>query len=388
MNVKEKFIELTKQTYPHGVEIEVSKFLPNFLKQDQFGNLYHQIGDKPTTMFTSHLDTASYDSVEVNHLIKGDMIYSDGTSILGADDKAGVVVLLTLIEKNVPGLYYFFVGEERGCVGSRKVANLHKDNPIEGVNKVVSFDRRGYDSVITHQLSGRSCSFNFASDLSNELNNKSKIFDKPFKYLPDSTGIYTDSAQFIDIYPECTNISVGYQNEHTKYEQQDIKHLEKLCEVVCKIDWDNLKVYRDITKNNYYDLDDDFDYGTGYSYSDRIYKSYSDESLGSDLPTEVKTTVLDTEYYGHETLVKYNYNTFEIIEVKPHVARLANEKSRIDKLLTDLEIDYDEIHWDGNNLVIKNLNDKDIILKRKEISEYISSLNDWIETEIKYNSIS
>jgi di/tripeptidase len=31
------------------------------------------------------------------------MIYTDGSTILGADDKAGVVVLLSLIEANVTG---------------------------------------------------------------------------------------------------------------------------------------------------------------------------------------------------------------------------------------------------------------------------------------------
>ena len=39
-------------------------------------------------------------------------------TILGADDKAGMVILLYMIEKKIPGLYYFFIGEEVGCIGS------------------------------------------------------------------------------------------------------------------------------------------------------------------------------------------------------------------------------------------------------------------------------
>jgi hypothetical protein len=69
MNVKEKFIELTKQTYPHGHEHELINQLPNCLKSDEFGNLYHQIGLEPTTMFTCHLDTASHDKKELVHVI-------------------------------------------------------------------------------------------------------------------------------------------------------------------------------------------------------------------------------------------------------------------------------------------------------------------------------
>jgi hypothetical protein len=183
MNVKEKFIQLTSKTYPHGHEQELFDLLPSYLKQDEFGNLYHQIGDNPTTMFTSHLDTASYDYSVVNHVVKDNIIYSDGSTILGADDKAGVVILIYMMEYNIPGLYYFFLGEERGCIGSRKLSAVHQNKPINGIKKVVSFDRRGTDSVITHQVGGRCCSQDFAKELSHQLNSVSKnLFNKPRIY--------------------------------------------------------------------------------------------------------------------------------------------------------------------------------------------------------------
>lgn len=391
MNVKEKFLELTKETYPHGSEQDLFHILPEFLKKDQFGNLYHQIGDNPSTIFTCHLDTASYNKVKVNHVIKENIISTDGTSILGADDKAGLVVLLALIEKEIPGLYYFFLGEERGCIGSRKVADLHSKFKLEHITKVVSFDRRGYDSVITHQMSGRCCSNTFAEELSSKLNEKSgKLYGKSFKYSPDPTGIYTDSAQFINIYAECTNISVGYHNEHTHSETQDIEHLEKLCQVVTLIDWESLPIDRNPSNKDYFD--DDTEYGIGYSYGYNKYTDgygdiddiFSNEKKGC---TE-KKTILDTEFYGHETEVTYDYNTYEIKKVKPHTGRIMKEKSKIDKLLSSLEVDYDELFWDGSTLTIKSLHDKDITLSRTEIAEYLTTFNDWIETELKYNSIS
>jgi hypothetical protein len=385
MNIKDKFIELTSETYPHGHEHELIKLLPDFLKEDQFGNLHHQIGDNPSTMFTCHIDTASYEKVKVNHIVKDNMISTDGTSILGADDKAGVVVLLFMIEKNVPGLYYFFLGEERGCIGSRKVASLHTKNPIEHINKVVSFDRRGYDSVITHQLSGRSCSNNFATDLSNKLNDISKeLFERGFKYCPDSTGIYTDSAQFITIYDECTNISVGYHNEHTRSESQNIDHLEKLCYVVSQIDWDKLSTYRDPKKNNYYDYDDDLDYGHSYSSTTDYTPSYENKQE----KCVIKTTIFDEKFYGHESTISYDYNTYQIIETKLHPTRIVDEKRQIEKLLSSLDIDFENLIWDGNILTIQRNDDKDITINRIDISEYLTNINDWIETEIKYKSIS
>jgi hypothetical protein len=50
------------------------------------------------------------------------MISTDGTTTLGADDKAGVSVLIWMMKHNIPGLYYFFIGEE-GCIGSGLAAN-------------------------------------------------------------------------------------------------------------------------------------------------------------------------------------------------------------------------------------------------------------------------
>jgi putative aminopeptidase FrvX len=108
-------------------------------------------------MFTSHLDTATSKLVEVIHKEEGEMIRTDGTTILGADDKAGVTILLWMIEHNIKGLYYFFLGEEVGCKGSKLVAAKHKLEPIQHIKKVISFDRRGTDSVITFQSYSRCC---------------------------------------------------------------------------------------------------------------------------------------------------------------------------------------------------------------------------------------
>jgi hypothetical protein len=383
MDIKNKFIELTSQTYPHGTEYDLKPLLPQNLQTDDWGNLYLQIGETPSTMFTCHLDTASYTEVSVKHIIKGDLITTDGTSILGADDKAGVVILLFMMEKLIPGLYYFFLGEERGCIGSRQLASQYTTSPISNIKKVVSFDRRGTDSVITHQLSGRCCSDEFAEDLSFKLNSVGSRFDYDFSYKPDPTGIYTDSAQFVKIFPECTNISVGYQNEHTNSESQDIKHLEKLCNVVVNIDWENLIVKRDPTKNDWYSYEsykDDYDYDSGYEYPNNKYNSSdyywtNQKEIKETLETKV---ILDDEYFGFESEITYDYNTFEIRKVKISPQRVLKEKNHIIKMLQDLEIDYDEINWDGNTLTIFQTHDKDIVLKREELTEYLTGINSWI----------
>ena len=245
--IKSTFLELTRKTYPHGTEDELvtemeKKGIFPKLIPDEWGNYYIKIGESKT-IFAAHLDTVSRNQVDVVQVIdKQQIVTSDGNSILGADDKAGVTILLYLIKNNIPGLYYFFVGEEVGCIGSSK-ASVY--GTFEGkYDRIISFDRRGTNSVITFQAGSRCCSDEFAKELSSQLNNSVPNFF----YKPDNGGVYTDSAEFMDLIPECTNISVGYLNEHTNYESQDLYHLNKLAQAVIKVDWENLPTKRDYKK--------------------------------------------------------------------------------------------------------------------------------------------
>jgi len=232
------FLSLVTKTYPHGYEDKVLEFLPS-LKKDIVGNYYHIIGSEPTTMFTSHLDSADQKQNDVNlysYIEYGEeMIVSDGKSILGADDKAGVTIMLYMMANNVPGLYYFFIGEEVGGIGSNELSEKFINiDYLKSIKRCVSFDRRDYSSIITHQMGGRCCSEEFANELCNEYNKLG------FDMKPDNTGIFTDSAFFIDLIPECTNISVGYFNEHTHKERQNMSYLIKLCSASVSVNWDYL----------------------------------------------------------------------------------------------------------------------------------------------------
>lgn len=243
--IKSTFLKLTSRTYPYGTENELFSLdgvFPSDLKKDNYGNYYCKVGDS-RTIFTSHLDTASQGIVDITHVISDEQIVTtDGTTILGADDKAGVTILLWMIRNKIPGLYYFFIGEEVGCIGSGALAT----NPAElrvKYDRVISFDRRGKTSVITHQSCNRTCSDDFATALSKQLNLRTDFY-----YTPDDTGIYTDSAEFVDIISECTNISVGYLNEHTTKESQDLYHLNKLALACLHIEWEKLPTKRDCSK--------------------------------------------------------------------------------------------------------------------------------------------
>lgn len=244
-DVRATFLSLTTETYPHGHEEEVMKYLPvPGLKKDQWGNYYLIIGNS-NTMFTCHLDTASREKTRVNvqsYIENGDEIFvTDETSILGADDKAGVTIVLYMISHKIPGVYYFFIGEERGAIGSSKVSeNFDRIPHLRDIKKCISFDRRNYFSVITSQLSQQCCSNQFAQSLCNELNSGG------MQMRLDNTGVFTDSASFMSIIPECTNISVGYFSEHTRNESQNISFLDRLAKAVLGVKWENLVIARKV----------------------------------------------------------------------------------------------------------------------------------------------
>ena len=239
------FLSLVTKTYPHGHEDEVLQFLPQ-LDKDIVGNYYKIIGgDNPTTMFTCHLDTADRkQAVTRLYSIQVDgqeHIVTDGTTVLGADDKSGTTVMLYMMAKNVPGLYYFFIGEERGGIGSRALADKYDEVPyLKNIKRCVSFDRRKTISVITSQAGGVCCSDEFANALCAEYNKNG------LNLKPDPTGVFTDSASFIDDISECTNVSVGYLNEHTGKEIQNMDYLIDLCKASVNVNWDSLPAVRTV----------------------------------------------------------------------------------------------------------------------------------------------
>ena len=249
-DVRSTFLSLVTKTYPHGHEDEVLQFLPK-LEKDTVGNYYKIIGDpKQETMFTSHLDTADraqkitklYSMIEREE----EYIVTDGNSILGSDDKSGVAVMLYMMAHNVPGLYYFFIGEERGGIGSGLLSSVYEEvDYLKNIKRCVSFDRRNYHSVITQQMGRVCCSNDFGTALCEQYNKNG------LNLSLDTTGIYTDSASFLDEIPECTNISVGYFNEHTGDEYQNMTYLKSLAKASIKVNWNSLPTVRKIG------LDDD-----------------------------------------------------------------------------------------------------------------------------------
>jgi hypothetical protein len=123
----------------------------------------------------------------------------------------------------------------------------------------IALDRQGTTDVITHQSWGRCCSDTFALALAAALGTA---------YRPVE-GVYTDTAEYVNVIPECTNISVGYYHQHTAWEYLDSRYLFRLLNVLLKLDTTKLPIVRDPLKaeSKFEDWDDDFNHQYGrYDY--------------------------------------------------------------------------------------------------------------------------
>lgn len=158
---------------------------------------------------------------------------------LGADDGAGWWLLMEMIDAGVPGTYVFHHSEECGGVGSSAMRD--KETAwLKQFKRAVAFDRRGTTDVIDFQRGGRCCSPEFSKALCDALNAESQ-----FGGYKTTNGSFTDTANYIRVIPECTNISVGYHQEHGSSEWLDMGYLKQLRDICLKLDWDALPTVRD-----------------------------------------------------------------------------------------------------------------------------------------------
>lgn len=197
--------------------------------------------DTNRTLFVAHVDTV-HRTEGKNDIIKTATHWRAGTKdqCLGADDGAGVAILMHLLHANVPGYYIFTQGEEVGGVGAKFLASTNQEL-LTQFDRAITFDRKDTDNVITHQFTGRCCSDVFAQALADALNARSPDM---LMFSPDSTGVYTDTAEFTDAIPECTNLSVGYTNNHGDRETLDMVFYAELAQAAVMLDWDALPTVR------------------------------------------------------------------------------------------------------------------------------------------------
>jgi hypothetical protein len=85
--------------------------------------------------------------------------------------------------------------------------------------------------------------------------------------MQSAVGSVTDSASFRFKVNECVNLSVGYFNQHTTNEYQDIDFMLELIDKLLEFDWDNLQVFKEPCEEI------DWGYATNYGYNSNGYRS-------------------------------------------------------------------------------------------------------------------
>ncbi|OJF90060.1 hypothetical protein AX761_23860 [Rhizobium sp. 58] len=216
-------------------QLFVNKFIaPAGFKRDVYQNMVLTIGDNPRVLFSSHMDTVHQSDGFNKPVFKDGFLTQTYSNCLGADDTAGVWLMLEMVKAQIPGVYIIHYGEERGGIGSRAKA---KGQPefFRDIDIAIAFDRMGYNDIITHQ-GVRTASDDFAWSFAKELGGS---------YRPSDEGMYTDTYEYAHLVAECTNVSVGYFNQHRESETQDVTFLMALREALLQVNWTNLIVARD-----------------------------------------------------------------------------------------------------------------------------------------------
>ena len=200
---------------------------------DKSQNIFVSVGNKKR-LFCAHTDTVEVRSFhkeprtgkkELFITDNGQFVMTTNDDTLGADDGAGVYVLLRMIDAGIEGDYAFFAGEEVGGIGSSHFASYNKKD----YKYAVEFDRRGSTDIIGDMMVGRTASSAFMTQFEG--------------FTPD-LGSFTDVANLSYDIPECINLSVGYYNEHSGSEYLDLSALGNLVTFVLTKDWDSLTVFR------------------------------------------------------------------------------------------------------------------------------------------------
>ena len=259
-------IDMHSYMRPAGSATEslfIDHYLANIpgISRDPYGNWRIAIDDTPV-LWSCHTDTVHHDSGrQSTH-------YDDATgmlslskrskrrsSCLGADDTAGVFIMREMIRRNVPGSYVFHFGEEQGCIGSRDLAE-YDPSWLSQFDMAIALDRGGCHDVITHQIGNRCASDLFVKSLADALFAADKRV-----ILSPAHGVYTDTASYVDIIPECTNLSVGYSGAHGRSESLNCWHVLRLLDTLCQLDTTQLTIDRDpdadtALANVFIDIDD------------------------------------------------------------------------------------------------------------------------------------
>ncbi len=315
-----------RPAYSKTDEAFIEKFIrPEGVVSDKKGNLVKIIGDSPTVMWSCHTDTVhkkeGFQAIDlkVQYIIRKDQF--EKKACLGADDTAGVWLMLEMIRAKKEGMYIFHRAEEIGGIGSSYIEH-NTPELLDGIKYAIALDRKGTRDIITHQGMQRCCSNEFASSLAGAIG---------MKYKPDDSGSFTDTDNYTDLVGECTNISIGYEYAHTSKETLDAAFLMRLSQRLISLDYSKL-----VEKRKKGEEDPDYIAWDKW-YHKPIDSRFSYDTSGIYGESDV---VITDEYYGKTTNVLeemvYDYPEVAVKILKDYGITASDMRDEIYKQTGDL----------------------------------------------------
>lgn len=131
------------------------------------------------------------------------------TGILGADDRAGVCIILELLKMGHHPTVIFTHGEETGGIGAHALAHDYP-KPLFNANYLIEIDRRGKNEVVFYN---------------NHTPEMCALFTK--YGFEVNIGTFSDVCILSSAWRIMgANVSAGYYNEHTPFEYVNLDDMQ------------------------------------------------------------------------------------------------------------------------------------------------------------------
>jgi hypothetical protein len=249
------------QTQDHIAKLLHEKNIP-FTEIPKGGIYSIRYPERP--LFVAHMDTVGEPHVSRKLTVTSERVTRKGTFVLGADDKAGVNILLDHIDDIN---FVFTRDEEIGCLGiTAMLADPTFVDSISNLPCAIEYDRRDVSDLIPY------CDEDLIADI------------EGLTHYRVARGTFTDVTEIASIIP-AVNLSCGYYEAHTGREYLDIQDwrmAHKTLQVLNK----NLRgEYAPEPKKSY------AGYYSDYNYYDDDEDDYYDRWWSNSSSTALKTCV-------------------------------------------------------------------------------------------------
>jgi hypothetical protein len=215
-------------------EYIMEKFGPvvDTIKSDGYGNVLAEkrFGDGNTILLSAHMDVVASDINPDSEIIKTGPIWKRKSGILGADDRAGIAIIMNILKELKPRDFTgtlkiaFTVEEEIGQYGAENIDNSFFDD----IDCAISLDRRHASDIVTRSGYQDYCSPEFGQFFERVSRG---MFGPDDGYRCVQGGI-SDLRVWSEQSVDSVNLSVGFYNEHTSGEYLNVQEWERTLEFV------------------------------------------------------------------------------------------------------------------------------------------------------------